>query len=138
VRITGGFPITENFIMFRLLDIYNPSFVSSVFTEVTSYDASDNVLDESGSTIFEITYEPSVLGTEIVTVSGDSQIVGEPVDVLITFTPAHDLSNNSIFQLESMKWNRGTRTPLLAESFWVTSNLEGVRDGSAINYNIGC
>jgi hypothetical protein len=72
-------------------------------------------------------------------VAGESQTVGDYVNVEITFTPSHDLSNSSIFELESLKWNPGTGNTSKALSFWVDTNLFGTLDrNGARTYNIGC
>jgi hypothetical protein len=100
VSVAGLFPVTENFIMIAFYNIQNPSIVTDMFTQIISYGADDSIIETSSAISFGLTYDPSYLVTEIVTAEGESQVVGEYVNVAISFTPVDDLDNNSKFYLE--------------------------------------
>lgn len=84
----------------------NPTFVSTFFTQPTSYDALGNLLEPSGSTTFKFLAEPGRLETTMTNLGSD--VVGEYTDIKIDFKVKDVFAADDFFVFETAKWNQGT------------------------------
>ena len=108
--------------MIFTVELTNPSYASTFFLMVFTYDAdrgpdhnnldggttSGSLLEASGVSTFKVTTEPGILSASVTNLGDDT--VGEYTDISVSFTVRNPVAADGYFLFSMAKWNAGTQT----------------------------
>ena len=138
INLTGAFATTDFLLIFTLQGVTNPSIAETLWTfPIRSYDASDNLLDASGSSNFSFSTTPGSMTSSITNV-GTSDVVGALTDISVSFQVTNEVPQDGYFELGMPKWNSGTQRTSLAQSMIEYDNSSSNYDISNGGYRVPC
>ena len=134
IELEDAFP-TVDFLVIFTVELSNPSYSTTFFLEIYSFNPDGSMLEAGGRTTFKVMTEPGILSASVTNI-GESDVVADYTDISVSFTARNPVDADGYFTFSMAKWNSGTQTVGLETSqmMYDPTMFQSERQG----YNVPC